>query len=166
MLKTITKDGVPSALEKAERYRLLNDPSAAESICLDVLAVDPENREAAVMLLLAITDQFEREPASGMRRAREVLPRLHNEYERVYYNGIILERAAHAKLRQGTAGSGVIAHEWLTDAMRLYEQAEAMRPAGNDDAILRWNTCVRIIESDPVHIHAPLEVEYEPALEE
>lgn len=166
MLKHITKDGVPAALEKAERYRLLNDADAAESICLDVLAVDPGNREAAVMLLLAITDQFGSEPATGMRRAREVLPKLPGEYEREYYAGIIFERAAHAKLRQGTAGSGVIAHGWLTAAMQRYEKAEQIRPAGNDDAILRWNSCVRIIQGDPVHIHAPAEGEYEPVLGE
>lgn len=166
MLKPITKEGVPSALEKAERYRLLNDPDAARSICLDVLAADPGNREAAVTLLLAITDQFGGEPAAGMRRAREVLPRLESEYERLYYGGLIFERAAHAKLRQGTAGSGVVAHEWLTEAMRLYEQAESIRPAGNDDAILRWNTCQRVIDADPRHIHAPAAGDYEPAIGE
>ena len=57
-LKPITHEGIPSALQKAERYRLLNDSAAAESICLDVLDVDPGNQEALVSLLLAITDQF------------------------------------------------------------------------------------------------------------
>ena len=29
--------------------------------------------------------------------------------------------------------------------MDHYERAGALRPAGNDEAILRWNTCARII---------------------
>src|SRR6476620_287643 len=97
-LKPITIAGVPAALQKAERYRLLNDSAAAESICLDVLEVDPTNQEALLYLLLSITDQFTDELAEGVRRAREVLPRLTNEYERVYYAGIICERRARAQL--------------------------------------------------------------------
>ena len=96
-LKPITHEGIPSALQKAERYRLLNDSAAAESICLDVLDVDPGNQEALVSLLLAITDQFTEELADGVRRAKEVLPRLTDPYERVYYTGIISERRARAR---------------------------------------------------------------------
>jgi hypothetical protein len=166
MLKTITRDAIPAALQKAERYRLLNDPHAAESICLDVLAIDPANESATVMLLLAITDQFGEELGPTVRRAREVLPRLQSEYERHYYEGIIHERAAQAKLRQGGAGSGPIVFQWLQQAMRCYQQAEALRPAGNDDAILRWNTCQRVIDANPRHVHAPADTEYEPALGE
>lgn len=165
-LKSITRDAVPAALQKAERYRLLNDPSASESICQDVLAADPENQAAAVTLLLAITDQFGVDAASGMRRAREVLPKLKDEYKRTYYSGIILERGARAKLRHGGAGSGEIAYDWLQEAMHAYEKAESMRPAGNDESILRFNTCQRTIDADPTHIHAAPEREYEPALEE
>jgi hypothetical protein len=29
--------------------------------------------------------------------------------------------------------------------MTWYEKAEAARPAGNDDAILRWNACLRLL---------------------
>ena len=43
-------------------------------------------------------------------------------------------------------GAAFGAYEWLREAMRWYEEAEAIRPAGNDDALLRWNTCARIIE--------------------
>jgi hypothetical protein len=42
-------------------------------------------------------------------------------------------------------GSGYDAYEWLREAMTDYEQAEKLRPAGNEDAILRWNACARII---------------------
>ena len=141
-LKPITHEGIPAALQKAERYRLLNESSAAESICLDVLEIDPKNQEALVSLLLSITDQFGEELAEGVHRAREVLPQLTDEYERAYYAGIIYERRAHAQLHRGALGSAEVASEWFREAMRWYEKAEKMRPSGNDEAILRWNTCV------------------------
>ena len=162
-LKPITKEGIPSALEKAERYRLLNDSSAAESICLDVLEIDPANQEALVSLLLSITDQFLEEMTDSLRRAREVLPRLSNEYERIYYTGIIIERRARAQLHRGALGSADVASEGFREAMRWYERAEKMRPAGNDEAILRWNTCARLLgRHERAHVHH----EYEPALED
>jgi hypothetical protein len=143
--KPITKEGVPPALQKAERYRVINDPTSAESICLDVLTVSPENQQALVTLLLAITDQFGTAPTEGVRRAREVLPRLQDEYKRAYYAGIIAERCAKAQLRSGAPKAGEMAYHWLREAMSWYEKAEAQRPAGNDEAILRWNTCVRLL---------------------
>jgi hypothetical protein len=162
-LKPITREGIPAALEKAERYRLLNESAAAESICLDVLEIDPANQEALVSLLLSITDQFMEELADGVRRAKDVLPRLTNEYERIYYTGIISERRARAQLHRGALGSADVAAEWFRDAMRWYEKAEGMRPAGNDESILRWNTCVRMLGR---HERAHVAGEYEPALED
>jgi hypothetical protein len=162
-LKPITREGIPAALQKAERYRLLNESAAAESICLDVLEIDPGNQEALVSLLLAITDQFTEELADGVRRAKDVLPRLTDEYERVYYTGIVSERRARAQLHRGALGSADVAAEGFRDAMRWYEKAEAMRPAGNDESILRWNTCVRMLGR---HERAPSVSEYEPALED
>jgi hypothetical protein len=164
-LKPISKEGIPAALQKAERYRLLNEPSAAESICLDVLQVEPDNQQAVVMLLLAITDQFPSAPAEGERRAREVLPLLHDEYKRAYYEGIICERRATAQLKLGSPGSGEIAYEWFRLAMEHYERAEHLRPAGNDEAILRWNTCARILMRREEHVHPHVGEEYEPSLE-
>lgn len=162
-LKPITHEGIPAALQKAERYRLLNDSSAAESICLDVLEIDPANQDALIYLLLSITDQFTDDLAEGVRRAREVLPRLTDEYERVYYAGIICERRARAQLHRGTLGASDVATAWFRQAMQWYEQAEGMRPAGNDEAILRWNTCVRMLNQ---HERAPVHSEYEPVLGE
>ena len=144
-LKPIAKASITQALQKAERYRIINDPSSAESICLDVLQVDPDNQEALVTLLLAITDQFTEGPTEGVHRAQEVLPRLHDGYKRAYYAGIICERCAKAQLQRGTPGSGDLAYDWFRQAMSWYEQAEAQRPMGNDEAILRWNTCARIL---------------------
>src|SRR5262245_54777237 len=57
-LKALSSEAVPRALAKAERYRLLNEPGEAESICLDALVADPDNQEAIAILLLALTDQF------------------------------------------------------------------------------------------------------------
>ena len=162
-LKPISREGIPAALQKAERYRLLNDSSAAESICLDVLEIDPANQDALVSLLLSITDQFTDEMSDGVQRARAVLPRLADEYDRVYYAGIICERRARAFLHHGALGSSDVAAESYREAMAYYEKAERIRPAGNDEAILRWNTCARMIGR---HERAPSHHEYEPALDD
>jgi hypothetical protein len=163
-LKPIAKDAIPAALEKATRYRLLNEPDAAQSICLDVLAVDPNHQDALRSLLLAITDQFSTDTAANVRRAREVLPRLQDGYKRAYYAGVIEERHAKALLRRGMLRSGEAAYTLLRDAMRWYEEAERNRPAGNDEAILRWNTCARLLAAN--HQLRPGEQEeYEPAFE-
>jgi hypothetical protein len=163
-LKRITRDGVPTALQKAERYRIINDPISAESICLDVLEVDPANQSAIVTLLLAITDQFAERPADGARRAQALLPRLTDEYKRMYYAGLIAERGAKAHLRRATVASGELAYHLLREAMSWYEQAESRRPAGNDEAILRWNTCARMLERDE-HIRPRLEEASSPGSE-
>jgi hypothetical protein len=147
--KPITKEGIPAALQKAERYRIINDPTSAESICLDVIAVSPENQQALVTLLLAITDQFGSAPTEGVRRAQAILPRLHDQYKRAYYAGIICERCAKAQLRSGAPKSEEMAYHWLREAMEWYEKAESQRPAGNDEAILRWNTCIRLLARHP-----------------
>ncbi len=144
-LKPLHKDAVPEALDKAERYRLLNEPGEAESICLDVLQVDPENQKALVTLLLSLTDQFEKGPANRMNRALEVLPRLSGAYERNYYHGVVCERRAKAMIRRRSPGYGSDAYDWLVEAMSWYEKAEQDRPPQNDDAQLRWNACARKI---------------------
>ena len=162
-LKPITAAGVAAALHKAERYRLLNDSAAAESICLDILDVEPENQAALVTLLLAITDQFGDELSDGARRAQAVLPRLADEYKRAYYAGIVLERRAKARLHRSGPGSEEVASEWFHEAMAWYEKAEALRPPGNDEAILRWNTCARMLVRYDRVSRPP---EYEAALED
>jgi hypothetical protein len=144
-LKQLSPEAIPAALEKAERYRLLNEPAEAESICLDVLKADPENQTALITLLLAVTDRFGKGYGVSDTQAKELLSRVEGEYERAYYAGILAERRAKAKLAQGTPGSRFYAYDGFRDAMSWYEKAEAVRPPGNDDALLRWNTCARII---------------------
>src|SRR6202167_3417800 len=142
-LKPISSEAIPEALSKVERYRLLNEPWQAESICLDVLQIDPGNQHATTMLLLSLTDQFGKGVTPA--KAREVLPKIDSEYERLYYAGIISERWAESLLRQGAPGAGFAAYESLHGAMEQYERAAVIRPHGNDEALLRWNTCARIL---------------------
>jgi hypothetical protein len=149
-LKPLSKDAVPAALAKAERYRLLNEPGEAESICLDVLEVDPGNQDAAIMLLLALTDQFPHESSTkAIARAGELAARLADEYDRAYYSGIVRERRAKTVLQHQRYGATINAIEWLREAMSFYERAEAIRPAHNDDAVLRWNACARLLMQLP-----------------
>lgn len=144
-IKPISKESIPAALEKAERYRLLNEPMLTESICLDILEADPENQKAIVTLLLAITDQFGTSLLSDANTAKQLLSRLSDEYDKQYYSGLICERQGKAKLNKRMPDGGFVAYEWLRDAMYHYEKAEAIRPPGKDDSILRWNTCARLI---------------------
>lgn len=156
-LKKLSPDAVESALEKAQRYRLLNEPREAASICRDVLAVDPANPRAIVTLLLSITDGFAAHQGGEVTAARELLPQLASEYERHYYAGIISERRGKSILDKRAPGCGPIVYDWLRDAMESYEKAESLRPSGNDEAILRWNTCARLIQQHDDIRPAPLE---------
>ena len=147
-LKSLSLEAVPRALAKAERYRLLNEAGEAESICRDALEADPDNQDALVTLLLALTDQFDHDATTAVNEACLCLERIHGDYDRAYYTGIVWERRAKARLRRGVPDGGPRAYEWLREAMSFYEQAETIRPPGNDDARLRWNTCARLIMRD------------------
>ena len=149
-LKSISPDAVPAAQKKAVRYRLLNEPRLAESICKDILAVDPDNQNATITLVLSITDQF----GAGGRRMNEglaLLAQVEDEFQREYYRGLVLERRAMAQLNVTTPASGNVAYDWFRQAMQHFERAEEISPPGNDDALLRWNTCARLI-NDNEHI--------------
>jgi hypothetical protein len=148
-LKRIRAEAVPAALERARHYRLLNDPHQAESICLDVLAVAPGHAEARVVLLLALTDQFDSRLQDAFPRARELARELGDEYERAYYSGLVYERRARAQYRRGGPGVGGAIFEWLARALEEYDRAAKLSPGGNDEALLRWNACVRLIQSEP-----------------
>jgi hypothetical protein len=152
-LKPLNREAVPAALAKAENYRVLNQPFEAESICLDVLAIEPDDMQATTLLLLALTDQFpDRAATTAWRRAQELVDKLHGEYEPLYYHGVIWECRAKARLQQGGPGAAEVAIPWLRDAMGWYEKAEKLRPIGNDDALLRWNACARALNELPAAI--------------
>jgi len=163
-IKPLPTEAVEAALERAEHYRLLNEPKLAESICLDVLEVDPDNRRAMVSLLLARSDQFSMEGGARMEEARALLAGLRDEYERHYYAGILCERWATALLARHQPGSGSSAYAWFRKAMSWYEKAEPLRPPGHDDPVLRWNTCARMIMRHD-HVRPEHEDDFLPLLE-
>lgn len=144
-LKPITHEGVAAALAKAHRYRLLNDSVAAESICLDVLSVEPQNEEALVMHVLAITDQFAAGRAEDRARAAVAVSQMTDTYKHAYYNGVMCERWAKAVLQRTVPRGAEMAYDWIDKAMGWYAKAEQACVPGNDEAILRWNTCVRML---------------------
>ena len=147
-LKPLSPAAIPAALAKAERYRLLNEPEQSQSICEDVLAADPDNQPARVMLILALSDEFPLHHGRTAARALDLVSQLPTEYERWYYSGLVAERRGRALLEHAGPGAQA-AGEWLQDAMQAYERAEALRPPDNDDARLRWNACARVLNARP-----------------
>jgi tetratricopeptide (TPR) repeat protein len=145
--KTISKSGIAEALSKVQHYRYLNQAEEAESICRDILAVESENQMALRQLGLAITDQFTGAVADRYKEAESSFEKLTSAYERSYYLGILYERRAKAQMRAGQLAHTLLAS--FENAMRCFEEAEKIRPQGNDDALLRWNRCLRLMQSIP-----------------
>lgn len=162
-LKPISAEAIPEALRKAERYRLLNEPSLAQSICEDILRVDAGNQEALKAMLLSVTDQFGH--GTALSEAKSLLPRILDDYDRQYHTGIVYERWASMWLRDGHPGANFRAYDSLREAMHWFELAEARRPAGNDDAMLRWNTCARTLMRNP-ELRPQPEESYQPAMDD
>jgi hypothetical protein len=63
-----------------------------------------------------------------------------------------------AQLRAGRAPHTLL--PLLERALQCFAEAEKVHPSGNDDAILRWNRCVRLFQS-----HPEFESEQVPSLE-
>ncbi len=143
--KPISPDSLDNALAKAERYRLLNEPTEAESICRDILEVAPANRDARISLILALTDELSRDDKAFADAMTEVAV-LESPYDRAYYSGIAWERRAKAFYDSRRPGPSGHVYDWIVKALALFEEAERLRLAGNDDPILRWNACVRFLE--------------------
>ena len=158
-LKPISPDGVDVSLAKAERYRFLNEPNEAESICRDILEIDPGNRQARISLILALTDQIQQD-ASAFTSAISAISGLETRYDVAYYSGLAWERRAKAAYGTGAQGSSEFAYHWLVKALHLFEEAESLRQPGNDDVILRWNACVRFLNR---HKELRPEIEEAPA---
>lgn len=149
-LKPLKPEAFSAALEKAKRYRLLGEPDEAESICLDVLESKPGNQEALITLLLSLTDKF---PQSGIspafEQAQEIVPQLDSTYSKSYYHGVIFERRAKFHLKQGGPGSGTGAYHWFVKAMEAFGEALASDDPKKQEAVLRWNSCARILNNRP-----------------
>jgi len=144
-LKPISKGGIPAAISKIEVYRYLNEPGEAESICRDILTIEPDNQEALRLLALSITDQFTGDASDRYAEARDTFQRLSDPYQRIYHLGILDERKAKAQLKAGVPPHTVL--PTFEGAMDYFQQASNLRPPDNDDAILRWNRCVRLLQS-------------------
>lgn len=155
-LKKISPEYITKALDKAEKYRMLNHPKTSESICRDVLEIDPHHQDAIVQLIISITGQFSnpgKYPGTKLKNAQEWVSKLDNEYLRLYLSGLILERWAKAKVRD-LPGTDI--YEYLHEATEFYEKAEKIRPADDESVILHYNFCVRFIDRHP-HIKPPRE---------
>jgi len=144
-LKPISRAGIAEANSKVEVYRYLNEPGEAESICRDILAIEPDNQPSLRLLGLSITDQFKGETSDRYTEAENIFRSLTDPYNRVYHLGLLHERKAKAQLRAGRSPHAVL--PVFETAMSYFEEAEKIRPPNNDDAILRWNRCVRLLQS-------------------
>jgi len=153
-IKKIHLETVPRAIDRAEHYRLLNEPELAESICRDVLAVDPKNQQNLRVLILAISDQFANlGTRTGKKEVVAHVAELESEFERLYYSGLLAEREARATLARSHAAQE--AYHGFCEAMELYEKADALSPAGNEDSRLRYNTCLRTIQRERLKPPSP-----------
>ncbi len=144
-LKHISTAGVAEAIAKVELYRSLNEPEEAESICRDILTIEPQNQLALRLLGLALTDQFTGGATDRYREAETTFQKLTDPYERLYYAGILYERRAKAQLNAGQPPHMLLV--LFEQALHSFAEAEKVRPLGNDDAILRWNRCVRLLQN-------------------
>jgi tetratricopeptide (TPR) repeat protein len=158
-VKRISTAGIDEAIAKAGLYRSLNEPEEAESICRDILAIEPQHQLALRLLGLALTDQFTGHGSDGYRETERIFQQLQDPYERHYYTGILCERRAKAQLNAGQPPVSVLA--LFEQALHSFSEAEDIRPAGNDDAILRWNRCVRLLQN-PAYGWDELEPEFVP----
>ena len=160
-LKKLNLNAIPQALKRAMRYRLLNEPFQTESICRDILAVDPDNQEARIIFILAMTDQFGQEKSPSLATVEDELKLLSDNYKQIYYTGIAFERRAIASIRSDRILNSRTAYDVLQKAMEYYQKAEDIQPENNNDAIVRWNACIRMIERHNLK-PSPEEEKFEP----
>jgi hypothetical protein len=147
-LKKLSSEATSSALEKAKQYRLLNEPDETESICMDILAVDPTHQETLITLFLALTDKFVESGLNpSFENAQKVISQMDSDFCKSYYTGILFERRAKFHYKQDTPGSGAVAYDWFAKAMKAFGEALSGCDPDNQDALLRWNSCARFINS-------------------
>jgi hypothetical protein len=126
-LHDIHNDSIELALDKARQYRSLLEPEIAESICLDILHIDPENQQALVVYILALSDQLHHAGKKTQVQAiEEAVQKLQSRYQQHYYTGLLHERRARFMLTQSMAR--VFAYDYFIEALQFYEKAEKIRP--------------------------------------
>lgn len=146
-LHDIHADSIDLALDKARQYRSLIEPEMAESICLDILNIDEDNQSALVIYILALTDQIQhQDKQTQIKVIQQAIEKLDSQYRRDYYTGLLNERQARFLMSQPMSRS--FAYGYFIEALKSYQQAEQSRPQHNDEAILRWNSCIRTIEKE------------------
>ena len=146
-LHNIHADAIKKALKKAKQYRSLIEPEIAESICLDILHIDENNQDALVVYILALTDQFHHtEKKMQVKLIQKAIKKLISQYQRYYYTGLLNERRARFLISQPMSHS--FAYDYFIEALQNYQRAEQIRPENNDEAILRWNSCIRMIQQE------------------
>lgn len=158
-LKPLSTNAIDHAIEKAQRYRLLNQPLQAESICLDVLHTQPDNEQALIELTLALSDQLADGDPGSLDQARQVVQKMNTEYHQAYYSALLSERQALVLLKQRGKRSSLVAFEFFNDALAQYEVAMHHKPDGEDESILRWNFCKRMINKHQLNDIDPEELE-------
>lgn len=146
-LKSLNGHDLDQAQRKAEKYRDLNQPDETDSICRDILAVNPQHQAALRSLGLSLTDRYDGDGMQLHREALAVFGKLESAYERTYYAGIAWERYGKSQLAQGI-GPG--AHHAFHRALHLFEEAEDLTEKENPDPILRWNRVVRELTTHPL----------------
>jgi tetratricopeptide (TPR) repeat protein len=142
-LKRLPAASLQAAVAKAEHYRNLNQPEEAESICEDVLAVDPGHQQAWQILGLAVTDRFATGHVGLLERALAAFEHLSDDYQRTYHLGVAWERAAKMHFEHQEMQSAAAAFEHALDH---YKSAEKLR-SDLPDPLLRWNRCIRLISA-------------------
>ena len=84
-----------------------------------MLKADPENQEALITLLLAVTDRFGKGYGVSDTQAKELLSRVKGEYERAYYTGILAERRAKAQARARHSRVESLCSRWFSRSDEL-----------------------------------------------
>ena len=135
-------DGSRTRREVIAPGRIMGKGKRAKPLSCDYVLVWRNTKLASIEAKAATKSYTE-----GVGQAKEIVGKLPGEYERAYYAGIISERWIKSQLRGGTHAS--YASGWFLEAMDFYQKAMALSPAGNDDAILRWNACVRFMDRNP-----------------
>ena len=143
-LKALSHEGVASALAKAEHYRLLKRTGRSGEHLPRYSRHRARNQQALICLVLAQSDQIARDSRS-FHSALATVQKLQGSTSVPITAGIVWERRAKALDAERGRGTHHSVYEWVVKALDCFAQAERLRPAGNDDAVLRWNTCVRFL---------------------
>lgn len=101
-------------------------------------------------MILALTDQFPdgAHPQAAVE-AEKAAARIQDEYKRLYLSDIIRERRGKAMLAAAVPARHGRRRNGCVKRCRATSVRKPLRPAGNDEAVLRWNTCARLLMTIP-----------------